>query len=93
MPIPGGHITFAERFVDPAWSFALGWLYCASRKFCTHTGRTLNATRVQLGYHPPRGIERRLGAYWLLVGLVQLSDNRARLIGLLGTLPLALQCG
>ncbi|CCL98194.1 uncharacterized protein FIBRA_00188 [Fibroporia radiculosa] len=27
LPIPGGHITFAERFVDPAWSFAQGWLY------------------------------------------------------------------
>ena len=29
LPIPGGHITLAERFVDPAWSFALGWNYCA----------------------------------------------------------------
>ncbi|KAH9949045.1 amino acid permease [Amylocystis lapponica] len=28
LPIPGGHITFAERFVDPAWSFTLGWMYC-----------------------------------------------------------------
>ncbi|OJT12498.1 Lysine-specific permease [Trametes pubescens] len=28
LPIPGGHLTFAERFVDPAWSFAVGWLYC-----------------------------------------------------------------
>ncbi|KAH9858980.1 amino acid permease [Lenzites betulinus] len=28
LPIPGGHLTFAERFVDPAWSFAMGWLYC-----------------------------------------------------------------
>ncbi|KAI0633510.1 amino acid permease [Trametes polyzona] len=28
LPIPGGHLTFAERFVDPAWSFAIGWLYC-----------------------------------------------------------------
>ncbi|KAI0935319.1 hypothetical protein AcV7_003793 [Taiwanofungus camphoratus] len=27
LPIPGGHITFAERFVDSAWSFTLGWLY------------------------------------------------------------------
>ncbi|KZT11237.1 amino acid permease [Laetiporus sulphureus 93-53] len=27
LPVPGGHITFAERFVDPAWSFALGWQY------------------------------------------------------------------
>ncbi|KAI0769430.1 amino acid permease [Trametes elegans] len=30
LPIPGGHLTFAERFVDPAWSFAMGWLYCYS---------------------------------------------------------------
>ncbi|OSC96572.1 amino acid permease [Trametes coccinea BRFM310] len=28
LPIPGGHLTYAERFVDPAWSFAMGWLYC-----------------------------------------------------------------
>ncbi|THG94146.1 hypothetical protein EW026_g7267 [Hermanssonia centrifuga] len=27
LPIPGGHITLAERFVDPAWSFTLGWNY------------------------------------------------------------------
>ncbi|KAI0743645.1 amino acid permease/ SLC12A domain-containing protein [Daedaleopsis nitida] len=27
LPIPGGHITFAERFVDAPLSFALGWLY------------------------------------------------------------------
>ncbi|KAI0745637.1 amino acid permease [Earliella scabrosa] len=27
LPLPGGHITFAERFVDAPWSFALGWLY------------------------------------------------------------------
>lgn len=28
LPIPGGHITLAERFVNPAWSFTLGWNYC-----------------------------------------------------------------
>ncbi|THG96600.1 hypothetical protein EW026_g5266 [Hermanssonia centrifuga] len=27
LPLPGGHITMAERFVDPAWSFTLGWNY------------------------------------------------------------------
>ncbi|EKM54879.1 uncharacterized protein PHACADRAFT_259046 [Phanerochaete carnosa HHB-10118-sp] len=27
LPVPGGHITLAERFVDPAWSFTLGWNY------------------------------------------------------------------
>jgi len=27
LPIPGGHIKLAERFVDPAFSFAMGWNY------------------------------------------------------------------
>ncbi|THH27767.1 hypothetical protein EUX98_g6416 [Antrodiella citrinella] len=27
LPLPGGHITMAKRFVDPAWSFTMGWNY------------------------------------------------------------------
>ncbi|KAI0708942.1 amino acid permease [Cerioporus squamosus] len=27
LPLPGGHLTLAERFVDRAMSFTLGWLY------------------------------------------------------------------
>ncbi|KAF8313222.1 amino acid permease [Clavulina sp. PMI_390] len=27
LPIPGGHIALAERFVSPALSFAMGWIY------------------------------------------------------------------
>ncbi|KAI5119063.1 hypothetical protein M0805_001522 [Coniferiporia weirii] len=27
LPVSGGHIKLAERFVDPAFSFALGWNY------------------------------------------------------------------
>lgn len=27
LPIPGGHIKLAKRFVDPALSFAMGWNY------------------------------------------------------------------
>jgi len=27
LPIPGGHIKLAERFFDPAFSFAMGWNY------------------------------------------------------------------
>jgi amino acid transporter len=27
LPMPGGHIKLAERFVDPAFSFAMGWNY------------------------------------------------------------------
>ncbi|KAJ3552067.1 hypothetical protein NM688_g4353 [Phlebia brevispora] len=27
LPLPGGHITLAERFVGRAWAFTLGWNY------------------------------------------------------------------
>ncbi|KAF7301525.1 Lysine-specific permease [Mycena indigotica] len=27
LPIPGGHLTLAKRFVDPAFSFTMGWNY------------------------------------------------------------------
>lgn len=27
LPIPGGHIKLAERFVNPAFSFVMGWNY------------------------------------------------------------------
>lgn len=27
LPIPGGHIKLADRFVDPALSFTMGWNY------------------------------------------------------------------
>jgi amino acid transporter len=27
LPLPGGHITLAARFVDPALSFTMGWNY------------------------------------------------------------------
>lgn len=30
LPLPGGHIKLAERFVDPALSFAIGWNYVVS---------------------------------------------------------------
>lgn len=28
LPIPGGQIALAGRFVDSAWAFTLGWNYC-----------------------------------------------------------------
>ena len=52
LPLPGGHITLAERFVDPAFSFALGWNYCGytfSVKFLMN----LILVRVQLDYSLP----------------------------------------
>lgn len=48
LPIPGGHITFAERFVDPAWSFALGWLYWYNWTIVLPA--ELSAASVLIGY-------------------------------------------
>ena len=57
LPVPGGHITLAERFVDQAWSFTLGWNYCTSPRAhvakCTTDLRA--ASRVQLDNHSSRG--------------------------------------
>ena len=36
LPLPGGFIKLAERFVDPAFAFATGWNYwygCTVRLF------------------------------------------------------------
>lgn len=27
LPIPGGHLAYAGRFVDPAFGFAMSWCY------------------------------------------------------------------
>jgi amino acid transporter len=27
LPVPGGHIKLADRFIDPAFAFTLGWNY------------------------------------------------------------------
>lgn len=27
LPVPGGHLTYAGRFVDPALAFAVNWSY------------------------------------------------------------------
>ena len=28
LPIPGGHISLAQRFVNPGFSVTMGWNYC-----------------------------------------------------------------
>ncbi|KAH9932565.1 amino acid permease/ SLC12A domain-containing protein [Fomitopsis serialis] len=48
LPVPGGHITYAERFVDPAWSFALGWLYWYNWTIVLPA--ELSAAAVLIGY-------------------------------------------
>ena len=43
LPLAGGHIKLAERFVDPAFSFALGWNVWYS---CTVTSALSNNLHI-----------------------------------------------
>ena len=49
LPIPGGHITLAERFVDRSFAFAMGWNYwydiCVSRICLQLTANILHSFR------------------------------------------------
>lgn len=51
LPIPGGHIKLAERFVDPAFSFAMGWNYWYNWAIVAPT--ELSAAAVLIDYWHP----------------------------------------
>ncbi|KAF8649785.1 hypothetical protein AX16_005551 [Volvariella volvacea WC 439] len=48
LPIPGGHIKLAERFVDPAFSFTMGWNYWYNWSIILPA--ELSAASVLIGY-------------------------------------------
>jgi amino acid transporter len=48
LPIPGGHISLAQRFVDPAFSFTMGWNYWYNWTIVLPA--ELNAAAVLIGY-------------------------------------------
>lgn len=48
LPLPGGHITMANRFVNPSFSFAMGWNYWYNWLFVLPA--ELNAAAVLIGY-------------------------------------------
>ncbi|KAG5221545.1 Lysine-specific permease [Salix suchowensis] len=48
LPIPGGHIKLAERFVDPAFSFTMGWNYWYNWTIILPA--ELSAAAVLIGY-------------------------------------------
>ncbi|CAA7266616.1 unnamed protein product [Cyclocybe aegerita] len=48
LPIPGGHIKLAERFVDPALSFTMGWNYWYNWTIILPA--ELSAAAVLIGY-------------------------------------------
>lgn len=64
LPIPGGHIKLAERFIDPAFSFAMGWNYWYN--WVIVLPAELSAASILIGYWN-RGINP---AAWIALTLV-----------------------
>ena len=54
LPLPGGHITLAERFVNPAMAFTLGWNYCTLFHYIVYNILLNLGNRVQLDTHTSR---------------------------------------
>ncbi|KAH8102603.1 amino acid permease [Cristinia sonorae] len=48
LPLPGGHIRLAERYVDSAFSFAMGWNYLYN--WCIILPAELSAAAVLINY-------------------------------------------
>ncbi|KAK4049803.1 hypothetical protein OIV83_003859 [Microbotryomycetes sp. JL201] len=48
LPVPGGHITLAQRFVNPSLSFTMGWNYWYNWTIVLPA--ELNAAAVLIGY-------------------------------------------
>ncbi|KAF9513623.1 hypothetical protein BS47DRAFT_1393189 [Hydnum rufescens UP504] len=65
LPVPGGHIKLAERFVNPAFSFTLGWNYWYNWIITLPT--ELSASAVLIDYWEHRKIS---DAAWISVCLV-----------------------
>jgi len=65
LPIPGGHIKLAERFVNPAFSFTVGWNYWYNGIITLPA--ELSASAVLIDYWEHRKIN---DAAWISVCLV-----------------------
>ncbi|QRW09028.1 amino acid permease [Ceratobasidium sp. AG-Ba] len=65
LPIPGGHIKLAERFVDPAFSFTMGWNYWYNWTFTLPA--ELSAAAVLINYWMNHRIN---DALWISICLV-----------------------
>ncbi|TFK57378.1 amino acid permease [Heliocybe sulcata] len=65
LPIPGGHITLAERFVNPAFAFTMGWNYWYN--WVIILPAELSAAAVLIDYWSG---ERINNAAWITICLV-----------------------
>ncbi|KII93326.1 hypothetical protein PLICRDRAFT_386782 [Plicaturopsis crispa FD-325 SS-3] len=66
LPIPGGHIKLAERFVDPAFSFTMGYNYLYNWVIILPT--ELSAAAVLINFWEPS--DKVNNAVWIVVCLV-----------------------
>ncbi|KAK7058790.1 hypothetical protein VNI00_001414 [Paramarasmius palmivorus] len=65
LPIPGGHIKLAERFVDPALSFAMGWNYWYNWTILLPTELSAAAILIEYWTH-----SAKLNPAWISICLV-----------------------
>ncbi|KAI9300192.1 amino acid permease [Cunninghamella echinulata] len=66
LPIPGGHIKLAERFVSPAFSFAMGWNYWYNWTVVLPAELSASAVLVNYWIKP----EQVNNAAWMTIFLV-----------------------
>ncbi|KAI9567925.1 amino acid transporter [Boletus coccyginus] len=67
LPLPGGFIKLAERFVDPAFAFAIGWNYWY--QWTLTLPAELSAADGIIG-HWYKTMPKQFSAIWISVGLV-----------------------
>ncbi|KAG7099407.1 hypothetical protein E1B28_001260 [Marasmius oreades] len=65
LPIPGGHITLAGRFVDPALSFAMGWNYWYNWTILLPTELSAAAILIEFWTHSDK-----LNPAWITICMV-----------------------
>jgi amino acid transporter len=65
LPIPGGHIMLAERFVDGAFSFTMGWNYWYN--FIIFLPAELSAASVLVNFWDK---DTSLNSLWIVICLI-----------------------
>jgi amino acid transporter len=79
LPIAGGHIKLAERFVDPAFSFAMGWNYWYN--WVIVLPAELSAASVLMDYWTNKSVNNSVWIVMCLVVTVGINMLGARAYG------------
>ncbi|KAG2186269.1 hypothetical protein INT43_002707 [Umbelopsis isabellina] len=79
LPVPGGHIKLAERLVDPALGFAMGWNYWYN--WVIVLPAELSAAAVLIGYWTNGSINNAVWITLCLIVVVTINMFGARAYG------------